>query len=366
MKRSSITKPTKILEKPQNYSIPETNDRLLESKAFSTAKTSATQNLDSLSNQQIQNEVYLSRVSSVLLLSIYISFIAGSPFARPFLILQNKVDNSEGFYTKSSNDIYFFFLLFIKLMFFRSFVTSRLGRFLATSLGIKTAKTSLRFSEQLFGMIMATASFSFGLYLYIKYPQYLRLDTAWTSYPIIQMPYLMKVYYLYQSAFWSSALFYMFIEKKRSDFSEMILHHIVTISLLVGSYYYNYSAIGIIIHITMDFVDIFLPFTKMLKYLNYQLACNVSFVFMAITWVVSRHIVLLRIIYNIAFEANSLTSYRYDPENGFYATRSIQYIFLTFLVLLQILCYFWLYSMIIIIVSAINGKVIEDIRSEED
>jgi acyl-CoA-dependent ceramide synthase len=49
----------------------------------------------------------------------------------------------------------------------------------------------------------------------------------------------------------------------RRDFSEFLLHHIITIVLIGASYYSNYIPVGAVIMLVMDFSDIFVAIFKM-------------------------------------------------------------------------------------------------------
>jgi very-long-chain ceramide synthase len=54
------------------------------------------------------------------------------------------------------------------------------------------------------------------------------------EYPYWQMTPLMKTYYLLHSAYWLQQLFVLVLglEKPRKDFSELVLHHLVTLWLI--------------------------------------------------------------------------------------------------------------------------------------
>lgn len=72
-------------------------------------------------------------------------------------------------------------------------------------------------------------------------------------------------YYLWQLAFWVSALVYLGIENRRSDFQQMVVHHLATIALVTFSYGWNYWRIGLVVLLLHDCVDIFLYATKASK-----------------------------------------------------------------------------------------------------
>lgn len=70
----------------------------------------------------------------------------------------------------------------------------------------------------------------------------------------------MKAYYLLEFAYWCQQflLVTLRVEKPRKDFTELVLHHIVTLWLIGGSYVLNLTRIGNAVFITMDWSDVFL------------------------------------------------------------------------------------------------------------
>lgn len=82
----------------------------------------------------------------------------------------------------------------------------------------------------------------------------------WLEYPHWQMTPLIKRYYLMQLAYWIQQLFVLVLklEKPRKDYTELVIHHIVTIWLVGWSYVVNLTYIGNAIFLTMDVSDIFL------------------------------------------------------------------------------------------------------------
>lgn len=70
---------------------------------------------------------------------------------------------------------------------------------------------------------------------------------------------LLKAYYLLQASYWIQQLFVMVLglEKRRKDFMELVMHHIVTIYLISASYTVGLTWIGNAVFITMDVSDAF-------------------------------------------------------------------------------------------------------------
>lgn len=87
-----------------------------------------------------------------------------------------------------------------------------------------------------------------------------RTEHFWLEYPHWQMTPLIKRYYLMQLAYWIQQLFVLVLrlEKPRKDFTELVIHHLVTIWLVGWSYVVNLTYIGNAVFLTMDVSDIFL------------------------------------------------------------------------------------------------------------
>lgn len=78
------------------------------------------------------------------------------------------------------------------------------------------------------------------------------------NYPHIPLPGVIKFYYLSQTAFYLHQILILNAEARRKDHVQMMMHHIITIILLVTSYFYNYTRAGCLILVLMDPCDVFL------------------------------------------------------------------------------------------------------------
>lgn len=78
------------------------------------------------------------------------------------------------------------------------------------------------------------------------------------GYLFFDKPSNFNLYYLINLAFVITDLIWLlFFYDSQSDFSLMILHHSITISLVTFSYLYNYSQIGVIVFFLHDLTDVF-------------------------------------------------------------------------------------------------------------
>jgi acyl-CoA-dependent ceramide synthase len=84
------------------------------------------------------------------------------------------------------------------------------------------------------------------------------MDQFWIGYPHEAILGLSKLYYLVQIAFWLQQIIVINIEKRRKDYYQMFIHHIVTIALMVLSYLFNLTRVGTATLCVMDLADIVL------------------------------------------------------------------------------------------------------------
>lgn len=82
---------------------------------------------------------------------------------------------------------------------------------------------------------------------------------VWTGYPHIPLAGPLKFYYLTQTAFYMHQMLILNAEARRKDHWQMMTHHVVSVVLMVCSYFGNYTRVGVLIMMLMDITDIFLP-----------------------------------------------------------------------------------------------------------
>ena len=81
----------------------------------------------------------------------------------------------------------------------------------------------------------------------------------------LEKPPLFDFYYMFCLSYFSCDLIWLlFISAHQTDFINMLLHHICTISLIIFSYLVNYSNVGSIVLILHFITDIFVHLTRFL------------------------------------------------------------------------------------------------------
>lgn len=80
----------------------------------------------------------------------------------------------------------------------------------------------------------------------------------WLGYPHIPLAAPVKFYYLTQTAFYMHQILILNAEARRKDHVQMMAHHIITVFLMVTSYFTNFTRVGCVIMVLMDWCDVLL------------------------------------------------------------------------------------------------------------
>ncbi|KAJ9480085.1 putative Ceramide synthase LAG1 (putative) [Pseudozyma hubeiensis] len=229
-------------------------------------------------------------------------------------------------------------------------------------------KEVLRFAEQGFSLIYYSCSWSLGL-LIASRESYWPLETVeyWTNYPQFQLEPLFKFYYLASCAFYIQQLFVLHVEARRSDHWQMFSHHVITIALIAGSYVCSYHRVGNAILCLMDPSDIALNSAKMLKYAGWQTTCDIAFGLFMVSWLFTRHILYMRVVWSCMFDAPSVMSFR--PPNrltGDYFTKTSYLTLIGLLCALQVILLMWFYMICRVAYRVVTKAGAVDSRSDAE
>lgn len=102
----------------------------------------------------------------------------------------------------------------------------------------------------------------------------------------------------------------LFVYETQSDFPIMLLHHSITISLVVFSYISNFSQIGIIVFFLHDFTDIFVYLTRIV--INTGIKDRYKYAFCALflfLYIYARIYVFGKLIYLVGVNLNDWNMY---------------------------------------------------------
>lgn len=130
----------------------------------------------------------------------------------------------------------------------------------------------------------------------LAYSAYVFHDQAWLNDPneyaknwADGIPSKARVYYFLEVSYYIYCSIALFFEPKGRDFVQMLVHHIVTLSLMLLSYYFCYLRIGIVVMVLHDVADPVLEVAKLCNYFGFRLAANVVFSVFAAVFIYTRN-----------------------------------------------------------------------------
>lgn len=312
------------------------------------------------------------------ILAIILSHIL-FPFTRPFttkcLFLSN-IDPKTQLATISIDDSYFVGFWIVVLTFLRALFVDNLLVIMAESVyGIKSRKTKARFAEQGFALLSYGIFWAVGFALLYESPYWLSAKDLWIGWPHYLLTPSFKAFYLIQLAAWLQQIYVINIEERRKDHFQMFTHHIVTCALIIGSYYYYFTRVGLVILVIMDVVDISLSLAKVLRYIGFQRSCDALFLIFLVSWIIFRHGMYNYILWSAISDGRVLIEPKcyYEDANGIEPGKLIRcfnpsayWILVGLLGLLQCICIVWMYMIIRVLIRLIKGDAANDSRSDDD
>lgn len=339
----------------------------------------------------VQHQIGLSINLLLLLTLTHICFPRARRRTRKFLELSH-YDTPTGLYTQGWDDlclVVFWIVLFTGV---RAAAMDYILKPFAGWGGVQKKKARVRFAEQAWLLLYYSVFWTLGMYIMYKSDYWFNLREMWTQFPTRTMSGLLKWYYLVQLSFWLQQIVVVNIEERRKDHWQMFTHHIITSALITMSYGYYQTRVGNVILCIMDVVDIVLPAAKMLKYFNYQTACDIAFGVFILTWFVARHVFYLLICWSIYVDVPTEMPYGcfrstdgvkvsshggadvlrhvmqpfIDPDGIVCFNERIRYSFLSLLLALQVITIIWFGMILRVAWNVLKGNGADDSRSDDE
>ena len=212
-------------------------------------------------------------VPALVILFLFAINPTESHIVRRFIFLSYKQGNPTGLpetppqYGKGLWDVAFVSFYTTVLSFTREFIMHEFLRPLARCIGVTSPGKQLRFMEQMYTAVYFGVMGPAGAYVMSRTPVwYFRTMGMYEAFPHKTHDAEFKFYYLLQAAYWAqqAIVILLGIEKRRKDFKELVVHHIVTLALIGLSYRLHFTYMGIAIYLTHDVSDFFLAVSRLL------------------------------------------------------------------------------------------------------
>ncbi|XP_055067818.1 ceramide synthase 2 [Misgurnus anguillicaudatus] len=214
-----------------------------------------------------------------------------------------------------------------------------------------------KFREACWRFAFYLLAFIGGIYALIDKPWLYELEEMWKGFPKLVLLPSQYWYYMLELGFYTSLLFSVASDVKRKDFTEQIIHHVATITLVSFSWCVNYLRAGTLIMFVHDSADYLLELAKMFNYARWKNACNYIFILFAAIFIVTRLIIFpFRIMYCTLVYPMTL-----------YTPFFIYYLFNGLMMVLQCLHIFWAALIIRMAFKFLTSNwSVEDERSDKD
>ncbi|KAL4222701.1 Ceramide synthase 5 [Mactra antiquata] len=217
--------------------------------------------------------------------------------------------------------------------------------------------TIKKFCESSWQLLFYATSFIYGLSVLWHKPWFTRTTEWWTDWPLQHISNDIYVYYIIELAFYWGLIFTLVTDHRRSDFTQMMIHHSATIVLLYFSWIGNMVRVGTIVLILHDVADPWLAFAKLGIYLKWKTFTDVLFGIFVLSWLISRIFLLpYTVLYSTTFEVLEIIDAPYFAN----------YFFNFFLYLLMGLTLIWTYHILMSVVIKFSQGEVKDSRSDID
>jgi hypothetical protein len=184
----------------------------------------------------------------------------------------------------------------------------------------------------------------------------------WRNWPYHQINPTILLYYQIELGCYFHQL--LWTDRNHSDSLEMMIHHIVTISLIVISYLTNFFRVGTTILLIHDISDVFLESAKVFHYSSkpqshqwLKNVVDVIFGIFAVTFFVTRLVIYPGFVLRSVFT---------DGYNTFGLGWWGAYVYSVLLLALQCLHVFWFYLIARMIYKLIFDSLGGDVRSDDE
>ncbi|KAF9051582.1 TLC domain-containing protein [Panaeolus papilionaceus] len=307
------------------------------------------------------------------LLAPYVETESDNPFTPIFLLSGHAPSSTpeDPRYQKSWYDLLFLAYYVVLFSFVRQVVIVSISRPLARWFGLKREAKIERFGEQVYAVVYFAFFGAWGYRVMGQiFSSWYNTNEFWLGYPRWDMKPELKRYYLMQFAYWWHQLLVLVLglEKPRKDYTELVIHHFVTLWLVGWSYMLNLTYIGNAVFMSMDIPDALFAFSKILNYIQWNTVKIYSFLVFFCSWTYFRHYLNLHILWSVWYEQPNVPEWtkRWSWSEGVYMPTWMRYQIFVPLLLLQFLNLFWYRLILRILVRAITTAEADDDRSDDE
>lgn len=204
-----------------------------------------------------------------------------------------------------------------------------------------------------------------------KYNFFTSPENIWDDWALdMAIPFDITLIYFIECGFYVHSIYAtIWMDEKRKDFAVMLIHHVLTLTLIVVSYATKYHKIGLMVLFVHDATDILLEFTKCNVYLKnrngkfyayHEHISNICFAAFTLAWYVFRlYWFPLKVLYSTAV---------ISVHRAYYRGAGLYLFFNSLLWILLCLDIYWFYFVLNFLYKVLTGqlKSVEDVRDLDE
>ncbi|XP_035204280.1 ceramide synthase 1 [Oxyura jamaicensis] len=228
-------------------------------------------------------------------------------------------------------------------------------------------KDAAKMPESAWKLLFYTLSWSYGIYLlfFTDYPFFYDPPSVFYGWKKgMDVPTDIAIAYLLQCSFYGHSIYAtVYMDTWRKDSVVMLLHHVVTLTLIAFSYAFRYHNVGILVLFLHDVNDVQLEFTKLNVYFKHRggvyhrlndVISNVGCLTFSISWFWFRlYWFPLKVLY-----ATCHSSLQSVPNIPFY------FFFNALLLVLTLMNIYWFLYIVLFVAKVLMGQMqeVNDVR----
>lgn len=224
-------------------------------------------------------------------------------------------------------------------------------------------KTVHKLAESLSKILYYAPMSIFGIQIVLQNDWFFNTRALWTGFPNPTIEPELPLFYGIQASYYIYLLIsHLFLDARRKDFWQMLIHHIVTLILVIFSYKFSYLRVGVLVFFTMDICDVFLEGARSGNYLGWDTISNISFIILLLAWIVLRLLVFPFVIMRSAYYESIQV---HDEEGYFEWPRGVYYTFNASLFILLLLQIYWFWLLIRVLIRIIKDGKLTDVTDKQ-
>lgn len=151
--------------------------------------------------------------------------------------------------------------------------------------------TLVKWREACWKLLTYSGLSLYGAFVVVSEPWLMNTRLLWEDWPAQNHTFALRLWYALEFGLYAYGLVDLLVwEAVRNDYYAMILHHVSTLALVFGSFWFGFLRIGCLVLLINDFVDLWFEGAKIANYAKAERTSTWFYMAFAVTWLLLRQI----------------------------------------------------------------------------